>query len=322
MRNGNGETAILFAGSSKDVNTTRCIEYLIKAGADVSGKDVIGLTTLMQAARNGFDNYLKLVPKSSMDINAKARNTGMSGLFYAVEASNVLEAGADVNDVTSTGHTILQWAVMYDSVFGAIDRDAGADVNKTDTDGNATPLILAVGQSKIKCVNTLVNAGADVNKAVGSGITALCTAATKRSTEIITILLRQGFHINKPSLENNALIAHLSKSCPVNHGIVILLYVAGEDVFPTSLTSSLPLIPFLLDIKQNLQLKHICREAIRKHLLQMSPHDRLFGRMPRLGLPPSLTAYLLYNLSLEVDAIAMETALKTHFHEEMLHYGE
>ena len=146
----------------------------------------------------------------------KPKTRKMSALFYAVEASNMnfvsflLEAGTDVNAVTNIGHIVLQWAVLYGSPeYLQLLINAGADVNKTDTDGNATPLILAVGQSKIKCVNTLVNAGADVNKAVGSGITALCTAATKRSTEIITILLRRGSLINKPSLGNNALIKHL-----------------------------------------------------------------------------------------------------------------
>ena len=31
------------------------------------------------------------------------------------------------------------------------------------------------------------------------------------------------------------------------------------------------------------ELKHICREAIRKHLLNLDPHSHLFGRVPRLG---------------------------------------
>ena len=69
-------------------------------------------------------------------------------------------------------------------------------------------------------------------------------------------------------------------------------------------------------------LKHICREAIRNHLLKLDPHQNLFGRIPKLGLPSALTSYLLYNLSLEVDAIAMKTALKALFNEEVLYHSE
>ena len=49
-------------------------------------------------------------------------------------------------------------------------------------------------------------------------------------------------------------------------------------------------------------LKHLCRETIRKHLLDIDPLENLFGRIPQLGLPSSLTVYLLYSLSLDDDA--------------------
>ena len=47
-------------------------------------------------------------------------------------------------------------------------------------------------------------------------------------------------------------------------------------------------------------LKHICREAIRKHLLKLDLNSNLFGRIPRLEgeIPFSLVHYLLYNMSL------------------------
>ena len=51
-------------------------------------------------------------------------------------------------------------------------------------------------------------------------------------------------------------------------------------------------------MRERFQLKHICREAIRTHLLRLNPRRHLFGRVPRLGLPASMTSYLLYNTSL------------------------
>ena len=56
-----------------------------------------------------------------------------------------------------------------------------------------------------------------------------------------------------------------------------------------------------LNGEQTLNLRHICRETIRKHLLNLDPHTHLFDRMPRLGLPSLLTRYLLYYKSLDDD---------------------
>ena len=61
-------------------------------------------------------------------------------------------------------------------------------------------------------------------------------------------------------------------------------------------------IPQILKFeKERLQLKHMCRDRIRKHLIILDPNENLFGRIPELGLPSVLTEYLLYNMSLEYD---------------------
>ena len=59
---------------------------------------------------------------------------------------------------------------------------------------------------------------------------------------------------------------------------------------------------YLPQIQIKFNLKHLCREAIRKHLLKLDPHTHLFDRVPRLGLPSLLTEYLLYDMSLDVPA--------------------
>ena len=45
----------------------------------------------------------------------------------------------------------------------------------------------------------------------------------------------------------------------------------------------------------------MCREAIRKHLIDVRPHINLFERVPWLGLPQLLQSYLLYDLELKED---------------------
>ena len=46
-------------------------------------------------------------------------------------------------------------------------------------------------------------------------------------------------------------------------------------------------------------LHHHCRVAIRRHLLKLDPHEHLFFRIPRIGLPSLLAKYLLYDTSLD-----------------------
>ena len=77
-----------------------------------------------------------------------------------------------------------------------------------------------------------------------------------------------------------------------------LLYAAGETLDGTEEY----LIPEELKFEdEKLELKHICREIIRKHLLKLDPHQHLFSRIPRLGLPSIVTEYLLFNQSLDDD---------------------
>ena len=52
---------------------------------------------------------------------------------------------------------------------------------------------------------------------------------------------------------------------------------------------------------REVDLNDLCREAIRKHLLEMDLHTHLFDRVPKLGLPRSLCGYILYNQTLDED---------------------
>ena len=48
-------------------------------------------------------------------------------------------------------------------------------------------------------------------------------------------------------------------------------------------------------------LKHQCREAIRRDMIDVNPDGNLFLRIPRLGLPTVITRYLLFNVSLVTE---------------------
>ena len=76
----------------------------------------------------------------------------------------------------------------------------------------------------------------------------------------------------------------------------MLLYAAGEII---AISPYVQLPNFLQKEKKRMGLKHLCRQMIRNHLLELDPHAHLFGRVPRLGLPSLVTDYLLYHMTLE-----------------------
>ena len=135
-----------------------------------------------------------------------------------------------------------------------------------------------------------------MNIADTHGTTALIKAARWGNFESIKMLLNSGAHVNNLSSGSNALKVYTGSSRPVQKDVVMLLYAAGEEVEGTTATEVSKSLPHE---QAELNLKQLCRQAIRKHLLQMNPHQHLFGRIPELGLPSVLSEYLLYDYSLD-----------------------
>ena len=221
----------------------------------------------------------------------------------------LIEAGADVNAQNKRGETALFCAAWWGHVKCMESLlKAGADVNITDDDGD-TALIKASRRTKHESVDVLLNAGADVNAKDMDDCTALHPDQSHslkfneypNYVKCIRRLLRAGIHINKHhrrcgknavSLVLGSMFMHMSRSS------LMLLYAAGETLDGTAEY----LIPQELKFgAEKFQLKHICREVIRKHLLKLDLHSNLFGRIPRLGLSSALSRYLLFNQSLDDD---------------------
>ena len=122
------------------------------------------------------------------------------------------------------------------------------------------------------------------------------------------MLLQSGVKVNLVNKKNlNALRSYISNCEDQNkipdRTMVLLLYAAGEtfDSIPVDGNDGKVHVLDYLQ-KQEISLKNICRDVIRKHLLDLEPHTQLFGRVPRLGLPRSLSDYLLYGQSLRSDS--------------------
>ena len=94
--------------------------------------------------------------------------------------------------------------------------------------------------------------------------------------------------------QNASMMLHRTPNCQGRkEEVTKLLFAAGEKV--DGITYSVPEC-IRKEIESLLNLKHLCRETIRKHLINIEQHSNLFTRLPQLGLPSSLTTYLLYDL--------------------------
>ena len=208
-----------------------------------------------------------------------------------------MEAGADVNKSNEDGTSpiLAVTETGCESLLrGLIEK--GADVNTCNECGEF-PLIMAAERGHVGCVNILLESGADVNREDSSEVTPLIAAAGVGSVDTVLHLLNAGAQINRIDVNGyNALKSHLRRNSPPARRLCRLLHAAGE-IYVKSFFS--PTLPTCLQFrKQRLQLKHICRVAVRNHLLKLDPHTQLFGRVPLLGLPPSLTSYLMFNMTL------------------------
>ena len=178
-----------------------------------------------------------------------------------------------------------------------------------------TPLCEAVQAGSVQCIDLLLKAGADVNSdnILFQSKYAIVPFDLRRSPILIprTLIgirkvLQEGIKVNvKDDNGCNALTHFLTQLDGERREImfgnqiekfVMLLFAAGESVDETKVKT----VPDHLKQSTEISLKNICRETIRKHLLQMSDVN-LFVRVPLLPLPRLMTSYLLYDVTLEEE---------------------
>ena len=277
LMNNNGKTAIMYHYA---LRYPTCILELIKAGADVNSVDDRGCTLVAFAVKRGDSSLLQ----------------------------QLIEFGADVNMLTEKGLAPLMYApIKRNTDCLDILLAAGADVNVTDDRGSSALIISTSLRDSEAFVKKLLEAGTDVNHATKFGDTALIRAAGVGNVTSIKYLLKANAQINRKNVKcKNALKTYLLRTRPIlrryapyaREDISLILFAAGEKYDD----EDIEMVPDILkEICDQFQLKHVCREAIRKHLLDLDPHQHLFGRIPKLGLPSALVQYLLYNMSLDND---------------------
>ena len=294
----------------------------LKAGANVTTTYPGGSNCLFPAVRKGNVDCLNTLLQLGADVNASSYEQG-SALVEAAKWNRLqclqvlIQHGAIISKVDSRGFTALIAAADNGNAECVrLLLDAGADVNHMAHGYVSSALLCATRNGHYNCVEILRDAGAHVNTRDRFGQTSLMYASLQKpplAMRDIRLLLRLGAHVNVTHNHRNCVELYLvhkyyytcytnaQEKRDFNPDVLNLLLGAGEilNLLPT--VSSIPVhIPlFLCDNEFRFRLKHLCREAIRAHLIDIDRYTHLFGRIPRLGLPSLLSQYLLYHSSLD-----------------------
>ena len=225
VANRDGATPLWLAAEN---GSAAMIERLIEGGADPNERRAgTGDTALMMAARNGNTAALKVLLDHRADPNLKESLRGTTALMWAAEQVHpeavklLLAHGAEFNAATEpdTRNSRLniaptvQQRIEQDVVFGARRPRAGKQGPAADTftaddfeaffrgsqvkdGGGLTPLIYAAREGCLGCVESLVEAGANVNQVTNYGWTALLTATQNRHYKLAAYLLEKGANPN------------------------------------------------------------------------------------------------------------------------------
>ena len=293
-----GRSALCHAAGRRN---TVILKLLIEAGANVNKVDSHRKYSLAAATSKGYDKCAEILIRAGADVNADADvdfPALTSAVWYGYHkcVKLLLEAGVHVND---NPHALIISAFLGCDNCVKLLLEAGADVNGTGPNGRSTTLTASASSSTAKCPNLLMDA--------------LVDAVSKNRIECIKLLLQAGARVRMTAVDGYVLQCVASTHFTVNREIIRLLHAAGEkreEIDEKILLSEQVhnkewakrqierVREYIPDHDPTVCLKDICRRAIREHLLQMS-RVNMFMRIPRLGLPPSLVKYLLYNVSLD-----------------------
>ena len=233
------------------IHCSVCAEVLLEAGADVNATNIDGLSPLLLSIKSRNIPCVKLLLKYGADVNHPKRY-GLSPLLLSIKSRNIpcvkllLKYGVDVN-----------WVHIYDD----------------------SPLTCAIEVPYAHdCVAELIQAGTDVNLTRRiDGFTPLMLAVYQASERLVRLLLRSGCKINIRNERGQNALKYYASVSNRNVKLMTLLLAAGETIEGKITYSD-------RWKHREVDLNHLCRKAIRKHLLEMDPHTHLFDRVPRLGL--------------------------------------
>ncbi|KAJ9180078.1 hypothetical protein P3X46_008367 [Hevea brasiliensis] len=193
IKDANKRGALHFA--AREGQTEVCKFLVEDLKLDVDTKDEDGETPLLHAARQGHTATAKYLIEHGANPSMPS-DLGATALHHSAGIGNIellrylLSKGVEVDSESDAG-TPLIWAAGHaqpDALKILLEHHANPN---SETEDNITPLLSAVAAGSLACLESLVQAGADVNVIAG-GATPLHIAADNGSSEILNCLLKAG----------------------------------------------------------------------------------------------------------------------------------
>lgn len=199
----------------------RCVEILLKAGADLQAGDIRGRKPIHWAARlHERPEFVTMLVKARSKrkknwraINEVCTVRGTVPLHWASGYGNkdvvdfLINEGADIEWADRRGKTAVIWAagfgrteILQCLLDGLKDPKRIKNVVNMKEKGGRTALIWASKEGHMECVKLLIKAGADVNHCEGgeddTGGTPLSWAVTSGHDKISQLLLNKGARLD------------------------------------------------------------------------------------------------------------------------------
>ncbi len=224
-------TAVFWAIKRGDVVA---VTMLAEAGTDLNHTDGNGMSPMVAAILSGEGEVFKALQAHGAQLG-QTDIDGYSILHLATQGGKteiiqyILDTyDIDVNSKSADGFTPLHGAVQYNHA-DAVEMLLQAGADPMAMGHNTTPLHVSARKGQIRISRKLIDAGADVNVAVGEmGFTPLMGAAINGHDEIVSLLLQSGA---SPDVQANG--GQTSLHLAVNKGhlwSVQYLIAAGADV--------------------------------------------------------------------------------------------
>ncbi|MDP6795652.1 MAG: ankyrin repeat domain-containing protein [Verrucomicrobiota bacterium] len=168
------------------------VKLHIYAGTDIDMMDEFGNIPLLLAVEQGHIGVAELLIQHEASLEVGDEH-GFTPLIMSAELNHpellliLLDAGADIEAEDKAERTALDWAIIMQST------EAEEILRENDAPSGAEKsFIAAIQTNNIDAVNTLLEAGADVNEPAYTTKTPLHYASHSRNKDILNLLLSKG----------------------------------------------------------------------------------------------------------------------------------
>ncbi|KAL2138963.1 hypothetical protein VTI28DRAFT_6003 [Corynascus sepedonium] len=222
-----------------DLGLSEMVEYLLEKGAEIDKKGTDGRTPLYRATWSRHEKTVELLLQRGADPEGGETEKGLRPIHVAYDSAEatkvLLQHGAKCNTLGGWGRPLVLAARnnFPDTLKVLLDDDLAGrhdlcDLEAEEDDGH-TALTSAMNseEGRDEVVLTLLDAGADVNKAV-NGYTPLHQAVYRGKEALVAKMLQCRADVNARDSAGNTPLNRLQSNTPVS--IAKALLNAGVDI--------------------------------------------------------------------------------------------